>query len=75
MFIRSHFDGGNCLNRSQVRNVSDHQVLLGLAQPIFILNNRNLSKSELTEKDAIAVGMKIATEAITNIRTVASLSK
>lgn len=29
----------------------------------------------MIEKDAIAAGMKIATEAITNIRTVASLSK
>lgn len=37
--------------------------------------NRHLSQSEMTEKDAVAVGMKIATEAITNIRTVASLSK
>lgn len=36
---------------------------------------RNISKSEMIEKDAIAVGMKTASEAIMNIRTVASLSK
>lgn len=29
----------------------------------------------MIEKDAIGIGMKIAAEAITNIRTVASLSK
>lgn len=33
-----------------------------------------MSNSEMVEKDAAAKGMKIATEAITNIRTVASLS-
>lgn len=41
---------------------------------IVLLEARNLSKSEMIEKDAIAAGMKTATEAITNIRTVASLS-
>lgn len=39
------------------------------------LKNRTLSKSVLAEKDAIACGLKVASEAITNIRTVASLSK
>ena len=34
---------------------------------------RNTSSSELVEKDAIALGMKIAAESISNIRTVASL--
>lgn len=34
-----------------------------------------MSKSEMIEKDAAGKGMKIASEAITNIRTVASLSK
>lgn len=34
-----------------------------------------MSKSEMTEKDAAGIGMKIASEAITNIRTVASLSE
>lgn len=42
---------------------------------IVLLEAKNLSKSEMTEKDAIGIGMKIASEAITNIRTVASLSK
>lgn len=32
-----------------------------------------MSKSDMAEKDAAAVGMNIASEAITNIRTVASL--
>ncbi|XP_055326893.1 multidrug resistance protein homolog 65-like [Sitodiplosis mosellana] len=40
---------------------------------IVLMEARNLSKSEMVEKDAIAVGMKVATEAISNIRTVASL--
>lgn len=34
-----------------------------------------MSKSALAEKAAMEIGTKIATEAITNIRTVASLSK
>lgn len=34
-----------------------------------------MSKSEMAEKDASGIGMKIASEAITNIRTVASLSE
>lgn len=42
---------------------------------IVLLEAKNLSNSEMVEKDAIAAGMKTATEAITNIRTVASLSK
>lgn len=40
-----------------------------------LLNHRDLSKSEMAEKNAAANGMKIASEAITNIRTVASLSE
>lgn len=35
---------------------------------------RYSSKSEIIEKDAIAIGMKIASESIVNIRTVAGLS-
>lgn len=47
---------------------------------IFILklnisHFRHMSASEITEKAALESGTKIATEAIANIRTVASLSK
>lgn len=35
---------------------------------------RNLSSTEMSEKDANGYVMKIASEAITNIRTIASLS-
>lgn len=41
---------------------------------IVLIEAKHLSGSEMVEKDAIAVGMKTATEAIMNIRTVASLS-
>lgn len=34
-----------------------------------------MSKSDMAEKDAAGIGMNIASEAITNIRTVASLSE
>lgn len=37
--------------------------------------NRYLAKSALSEKLAMASGAKIASESISNIRTVASLSK
>lgn len=37
--------------------------------------NRHLAKSAISEKEAIAIGTKIASESITNIRTVASLRK
>lgn len=35
---------------------------------------RRVSKMAITEKESLEVGIKIATEALTNIRTVASLS-
>ena len=41
----------------------------------FFFQIRNLSKTIMAEKDAAGIGMKIASEAITNIRTIASLSK
>ena len=39
------------------------------------LEAKHTSKSAIVEKESTEVGTKIATEAITNIRTVASLSK
>lgn len=39
-----------------------------------ILNYRRVSKMAITEKKSLEVGIKIASEALTNIRTVASLS-
>lgn len=39
-----------------------------------ILNYRRVSKMVITEKESLEVGIKIASEALTNIRTVASLS-
>lgn len=42
---------------------------------IVVLEARHLAKSELAEKNAISYGMKIANEAINNVRTVASLSE
>lgn len=36
---------------------------------------RNILEAEIKEKDSIASGMKIVVESITNIRTIASLSK
>lgn len=47
-------------------------MIFGQKPEIFYL--RNTSNSEMAEKDAIAWGIKIAAEAISNIRTVASLS-
>lgn len=40
-----------------------------------LLFSRYLAKSETAEKSATSVGIKIASESINNIRTVACLSK
>lgn len=42
---------------------------------VYLKKNRILLKSALAEKDAVERGMKVASEAITNIQTVASLRK
>lgn len=40
-----------------------------------LIEAKHMSKTAIVEKESTETGTKIATEAITNIRTVASLSK
>lgn len=72
------FHGSDRFNGSKVRplqRISSIDFVIYNKSNLIFFNERNLSKSEMAEKDAAGIGMKIASEAITNIRTVASLSE
>lgn len=60
---------------SQQKNNEFRTMSSEFSKQKVIFLSRHMSQSALTEKESMEIGTKIATEAITNIKTVASLSK